>query len=146
MRRAGPSGHLPTASTLSFIPSVSFEQSRQTTSDRARVEPELLETVAVPRLVLARAFALGEQHLAVLRRERQPELAVDLLDRRRRVGHEVAVVDHRVLDLGMAREHLERIEIGVERLIGEDREAALLARRVPAERLPARAAQLQAPG
>src|SRR4029453_16734583 len=69
--------------SLSFVPAVPIEQLREPAADRIRVEPELLETVAVARLVLARALALGEQDLAVRGRYREAQLAVDLLDRGR---------------------------------------------------------------
>src|SRR5262249_8021736 len=126
-----------------LVPAVGREEPGHRLADRVRAQAELLEAVAVARLVGARAALLGLEHRLELRAERQPELRVDLLDRAARLGDELAVVDDRVARLRVPRQHLERVLVGVVGLRGEHAERAPHLRLVPAAQRPADLHQLQ---
>src|SRR4029453_463863 len=104
--------------------------------DRTALQAELVQAVAMARLVSPRALLLRRERVAELRRHREAELLVDALDRGERLGDQLAVVDDRMLRLRMPREHLERMAVGVQALRREHVERPLHARVVPVVEAP----------
>jgi hypothetical protein len=88
-----------------------------------------------PLLLVQDAVELG--------RDVEAEAAVDVDDGRLRRGDEIAVVDDGLRHLRVARQHVERVVVGMEGLVGQDAERSLDRRLVPTRVAPGLLEQLQ---